>query len=391
MEKRILLRRAVKSAAANVFHYSGVRRVIAAARRFNSGGRRVLILSYHRVVDDFTGALQYSSPGLLISKETFRRQLLDLRASDYRFAPLGAALEVLAGRRAAKSDLCVVTFDDGYRDVYRCAFPVLRDLEVPATVYVATGFIGTGKRFNHDHLFHLFQLVQQRRPVLRCDELPGAAGDVVRSVERGALPPAEAVDLVLAQHSGGIVQRVIESLGDQLGGGADTVPDQGEAMSWEEVRELAGAGISVGAHTVSHTVLTQEEPERAEWEIRRSREEIEAHIGQPCLDFAYCNGWYSDELVKLIAGAGFRSAVTTEDLPNRIGGDPFTLKRKVLWENFSVGFDGSYSSCLTGCQMDGVFTALGGGNVVLGKRPQRQAQNTVTPFTEPERTLPGGV
>lgn len=386
-----VVRRAAKSAMANVLHYSGMRRAITSMRRLRSGGRRILILSYHRVVDDFTGALQHSIPGLLISKETFRRQLEDIGTSGYEYLSMGDALDVLSGRRTTQRDVCVVTFDDGYRDVYRHAFPVLQQMGIPSVVYVPSGFIGTEKRFNHDRLFHLFQLVRQRKPALVVDVLPPPAMAVVRRVAQGELTPAAAVDAFLGDQSAGIAYRLIEALGSQLGGGLDTIPEQGDVMNWDEVRAMAKAGVEIGAHTVSHTVLPHEEPERAEWEVRSSKAEIEKQTGRPCLDFAYCNGWYSEELIRMIVDAGFRSAVTTEDLSNRIGGDPYTLKRKVLWENFSIGYDGSYSSCLTGCQMDDVFTTLGGGTVVIGKKPQRAPQNAVIPFTEPEVNYSGSI
>ncbi|MBX5483240.1 MAG: polysaccharide deacetylase family protein [Myxococcaceae bacterium] len=364
---------------------------MAAVRRFRSGGRRVLILSYHRVVEDFTGALQTSIPGLLISRETFRRQLEELAASGYEFASMADTLDVIAGRRRAKKDLCLITFDDGYRDVYRHGFPILRSLGIPAVMYVPSGYIGTQRRFQHDRLFHLFLTLQTRRfqPIL--EALPAASAALVDAVAHGRLRPAEAVDTFLAQHSGGLAQRLIDALSEQLGGGSDVVPQDGEPMTWDEVRELAANGFEIGAHTVSHTVLPMEEPERAEWEIVESKATIERELGRPCRDFAYCNGWYSDELIRMLIHAGFRSAVTTEDLPNRIGGDPFTLKRKVLWENFSAGFDGGYSSCVTGCQLDDVFTSLGGGTVVIGRKPQRGSPNVAIPFTEPESTLPGGI
>jgi peptidoglycan/xylan/chitin deacetylase (PgdA/CDA1 family) len=372
MSSTSLVRRAAKSVAANVLHYTGARRAIAAARRMRAGGRRVLILSYHRVVEDFTGALQRSIPGLLISQETFRRQLQDLREDGYEFLSLAEALEVLAGRKRTRSDVCVVTFDDGYRDVYRYGLPVLKELGIPATMYLPSGLIGTNERFTHDRLFHLFQILQQRRFRPVYDALPATAAAVLVPLTAGTLVPAEAVDLFLGDHPGQIARRCIDALTEQLGGGPELIPTQGDVMNWDDVRAMIAAGLEMGAHTVTHTVLPLEEPERAEWEIRASKAEIEDRTGRPCRDFAYCNGWYSDELIRILAQAGFRSAVTTEDRPNRIGGDPFTLKRKVLWENFSVGFDGTYSSPLTGCQMDDVFTTLGGGTVVIGRKAQRR-------------------
>jgi peptidoglycan/xylan/chitin deacetylase (PgdA/CDA1 family) len=387
--RKHLLRRAVKSAAANVLHYTGARKAIAAARRLSAGGRRILILSYHRVVDDFTGEVQRSIPGLLISRETFQRHLEEVHAAGFEIVSLEDALHVISGERAAKRDICVITFDDGYRDVYRHAFPLLCELGLPATIYLPSGFVGTGRRFNHDRLFHVLSLAQQRRIRPVYELLPTQAVSLLEPVLSCAEPVPEVVDRFLSEAPGKVALRVIESLAEQLGGGPDTIPEHGDVMTWDDARRMAAAGISFGAHTVGHNVLPLEEPERAEWEILESRTEIERQLGRPCVDFAYCNGWYSDELVRMLTRAGYRSAVTTEDLPNRVGGDPFTLKRKVLWENFSLGFDGGYSSRLTGCQLDGVFTSLGGGTVVIGRRPQR-AQAAIPLFTEPE-PLHGGV
>jgi hypothetical protein len=236
---------------------------------------------------------------------------------------------------------------------------------------VASGYVGTDKRFTHDWLFHLFQTIQQRRFRPVYDALPAAAVGALQQLLEGSITPAPAVDAFLAAHPVGTAQLTVEGLREQLGGGPELVPEEGEVMSWEDVREMVAAGVQIGAHTVTHAVLPFEDPERAEWEIRQSKAEIEKQTGRPCLDFAYCNGWYSDELIRMLRDAGFRSAVTTEDLLNRIGGDPFALKRKVVWENFSVGVGGTYSSRLTGCQMDDVFTSLGGGTVVNGRKAQR--------------------
>jgi hypothetical protein len=70
----------------------------------------------------------------------------------------------------------------------------------------------------------------------------------------------------------------------------------------------------------------------------------------------------------VVAECGFASAVTTEDLENCRGGDPFTLKRKTLWENSTLGATG-YSSALAACNLEGVFGVLGWQRATLGERP----------------------
>jgi len=354
-----LVRRVAKDTAAAVVHYSGLRQAMARYRRLRVGGRRVLILSYHRVVDDFEGERKRCIPGLLISRETFRRHLEEARRAGYELASLEDALEVLAGRRSAARDLCVITFDDGYRDVYRHAFPILKELGVPATVYLPAAFIGTDQRFNHDRLFHLARMAlgQRKRPGVRLLE-PVAAGRTTLSA---------ALDDYLGDHRTQELLSLIGTLEEAVKGPLQ--PESGDVMSWDEVREMHRAGVAFGAHTLGHCVLTTEPLEVVEREVRGSKEWIERELGSKVRDFAYCNGWYSDVVVQVLARCGFRSAVTTEDYPNAIGGDPFALKRKVLHENFSVGLDGGYSAPLTACHLDDVFGVLGMSHPVPGRRP----------------------
>jgi peptidoglycan/xylan/chitin deacetylase (PgdA/CDA1 family) len=371
-----VLRRAVKAAAAGVMHYSGLRKAMAAYRRAQSGGRRILIVSYHRVVSDFTGELQRSIPGLLISQETFRRHLEEAHAAGFELASIGDAVDVMAGRRIAKKDLCVVTFDDGYRDVYRYAYPVLKQMGVPAIIYLPTAFIGTDRRFNHDRLFHLLRRVQERHYRPLYDALPAPSLELLGPILSGQKTVSAALDDFIGEHPTRVLTDIIDALERQLGGGPDLVPEQGDVMNWDEVRRMARDGFEFGAHTLGHTVLTLEPTEVVEREILESKRTIEREVGITVRDFAYCNGWYSDEIIRVLSSNGFRSGVTTEDFPNRIGGDPFTLKRKVLWENFSLGLTGDYSSALTGCQLDDCFGVLGMNHPVPGKRPHHGPRGT---------------
>ena len=356
-----LLRRFAKTAAAGMFHYTGLRKALAARRRRQSGGRRLLIVSYHRVVENFEAELARSIPGLLISKQTFRRHLEEALQAGYRFVSMDEAIEVLAGRKTTDRDMIVVTFDDGYRDVYRNAFPIMKELGVPAMIYLPSGYVGTNRRFNHDRLFHLLRLFNDRAWVPSLQGLTAPAAALLNAMTLGQKTLSAALDDFIGEHQTSVLEEVITSLENQTKPGTSLLPEQGDVMNWDEVREMAQAGIQFGAHTVNHSVLTLENVKDAESEIELAR---------PIHHFAYCNGWYSDEVVEILAKHGFQSAVTTEDFLNRKGDSPFTLKRKVLWENFSIGTGGRYSSALTGCQLDDVFGMLGVHHPVPGLRTQ---------------------
>lgn len=363
-------KRAAKAAVAGVLHRTGLRQALRTVRRVQSGGRRIVVVGYHRVVEDFTGELQRSIPGTLVSRETFRRQLEEAHQAGFELASLPDALDVMAGRRRAARDLFVVTFDDGYRDVYDNAFPVLKSLGIPAVMYLASGYVGTDRHFAHDRLFRLARIAQERRFRPLYEALPGETSLLLEPVLRGA-PVSAALDDFISRVPGGKLEQIISGLGQQLGVSPDESMSGCAVMGWDEARAMAAAGITLGAHTVHHTVLTLESPERAGEELARSRAQIERETGVPVLDFAYCNGWYSDALVALLVRHGFRSAITTEDRVNRVGGDPYTLKRKVLWEDFSRGPGGTYSASLTGCTVDDTFGTLGLARAVEGRRPQR--------------------
>src|SRR3954470_18053736 len=147
-----LARRAAKGAAAIALHYSGAREVLTALQRRAVGGRRVLILSYHRVVKDFAAEKDRTLYTLNIGQATFRRHLEVLQET-HDIVPLDDALAVLSGTRQAKRDVAVVTFDDGYRDVYHYAFPVMCELKVPGIVYVPSAFADTNRKLGHDRLW----------------------------------------------------------------------------------------------------------------------------------------------------------------------------------------------------------------------------------------------
>ena len=96
---------------------------------------------------------------------------------DEAFRRMSAEVRRPAKRRSW--DLAVVTFDDGYVGVYEQALPVLRELHIPAVVYVPTGYVGTCHRLLHDRLHaSLLELRARRTPRGRCgleDRTPARA------------------------------------------------------------------------------------------------------------------------------------------------------------------------------------------------------------------------
>ena len=361
-------RRVGKGAIALALHYSGARELLSAVQRQAVGGRRVLILSYHRVVADFAQEAKRSLHSLNIEQKTFRRHLEVLQES-HDIVPLEDALSVLDGTRQAARDVATITFDDGYRDVYAHAFPVMRDLRVPGVVYVPSGLVGTDRRLGHDRLFTALRRMRERGigPMAVGAGQPGERWLI--DVLDGNPQPEVALERLIARYPTPGLLRLADVLEDRLGLASYKPPEGELSMTWEMLREMDAHGIITGAHTAEHTVLTNQRLDDARREIAQCKASLEKGLRKPVQHFAYCNGYYSAGVAQALKAEGFASAVTTEDMPNTPGIDPFALKRKVLWEASSAGILGFYSKPLIACQFENTLGMLALQRPVMGARP----------------------
>jgi peptidoglycan/xylan/chitin deacetylase (PgdA/CDA1 family) len=284
-------------------------------------GGALQVLIYHRVNDERDPIF----PATPI--QAFTRQMVHV-SRHYRVLPLEEAVE-----RLRRSDLppraLVVTFDDGYRDNFLHAWPILKANGLSATFFVATGAIGTGVPLWHDRVFAAFRLTQETSlcwewdnacvwPLTTIEQRSSALSQVLKSL--WAMSPSER-------------DEAIASLFSQLKVAGWN--SEGLMMSWSDVRSMAQEGASFGAHTVTHPILSRMRHDEAVQEILQSKQILEAHLGTSVSAFAYPVGRVQDYTEKLRAGMsdlGFQCALTTVAGTNEVGQDPFSMKRATPWE-----------------------------------------------------------
>ncbi|MBS1809108.1 MAG: polysaccharide deacetylase family protein [Acidobacteria bacterium] len=305
---------------------------------------QVLILAYHRVVASIAEAERNSIYGLVISTESFARHLEIVRSS-YDILSLDEALLALRGGRSLDRPAAVITFDDGYRDVYDNAWPVLRQMGLPATVYVPTALMGSGQILDHDRLYWLS--LQAR-----------AAGiDLRQPLHNAGITPQQSARILSARHMAQVAdalnyhplpmrQAILRCLEAALPEAASHYPASYELMSWEMIREMADGGISFGAHSDRHLILTLEDGATSEQEIHRSKQVLEAQLRRPVWHFAYPNGYCNPLIQAMVRRAGFASAVTTKRSIAQRGDDVMTLPRISLCEESTRGITGTYSEAV---------------------------------------------
>lgn len=284
--------------------------------RRRAAGRPFQLLRYHRVNDE--GTIVF--PG--VPTKVFAAQMKIL-AANWNVLPLQSLLQA-ARRGATPQRAAAITFDDGYRDNYEHAFPVLQSLGLPATIFLATAPLEDGGALWHDRIFDAFERaeapIEFEGTFLPVASANGRRHSVLTVLHHlRLLAPAER-------------DARIDAIVSQVGGTA--TPPERRMLTWEEVRAMRGGGIDFGAHTVTHPILSRIPHEEAVDEVRRSKETIEARLDVPVPLFAFPNGRrddYTPALLKTLPALGFTGALTTEWGLNDRRTPPFELRRVGAW------------------------------------------------------------
>lgn len=300
---------------------------------------QIAVLMYHRI----SPKLDTWSLGPL-SPQSFEKQIKYL-SRNYNILSLDRLVEYIEQGRNIPEKAVVITFDDGYKDNYRYAYPILKKYHAPATIFLTTGHIGTGIIFWWDKVGYIIQhtnLGQLCLDQLGCyslqSDLEKSHAEIMIKEKLKNLPE-EKKDLL------------IEELLAVSGVDIPTNLSKEYILSWDEVREMSNDGIQFGAHTVSHPILTNIPLEQARSEIIQSKVDIEKTIGQNVTTFAYPNGNFNADIVELVKKNGFLCAVAVSPSKlisskdsiyalGRIGADENFSKSKVmlcgLWEDLKA-------------------------------------------------------
>jgi peptidoglycan/xylan/chitin deacetylase (PgdA/CDA1 family) len=227
-----------------------------------------------------------------------------------------------------------VTFDDGYADIADHAMPLLERYQIPATVFVATGYIG--REFWWDELERLVlspAILPDRLcltvngstlewPVDDPDDLTPKKGET--SPRQRLLRSLYGLLLTLSYKER---RKALKCLRAWAGSESHNAPYP-RALTRGELIELARGGlVEIGAHTVTHPVLTELPTAAQRVEIRGSKAYLEELLGQPVTSFSYPNGASSDETLTIVRDAGFSSACASSHGVVWRGTGPFQLPR----------------------------------------------------------------
>lgn len=287
---------------------------------------RVLVINYHRVLAE-PDQLLPSEPDII----AFRWQM-KLLSDWFNVLSMSDAIKAVKKGKVPKRAVCI-TFDDGYRAVHELALPVLRELNLPATVFVTSGFIGQGSMWN-DRIITAIQMMPAGEldlsevglGVYPLNNLADRKNSMELLIERSKyLPPTERGMLV-----------------ERLGLSSTETMEEGPMLTSEMIVDLDQHGIEIGAHTVTHPILTSLDDDDARQEIVGGKLQLEAILQKKVRFFAYPNGKFGKDYnmrhVSMVQEAGYEAAFTTAIGTMRQESDVYQLPRSRPWDTSPLRF-----------------------------------------------------
>ena len=294
-------------------------------------GPALVVLTYHRIAK--VGVDQFYDPIISATPDSFRAQIdwLRNRTQILTLKELDARVQ---NGGPWKEPAAFVTFDDGYRDNFDMAVPILRELRVPATFFIPTEFVESPKLPWWDYVAYVIKKTQKRFFKLRRNRTGDQApisidlsqfsqGDTIRAIIRAFLDKTIADEPWFLEQLAESAEVAVEEqiLGREL------------FMSWDQVRQLAGSelGLSIGSHTHSHRQLARLDEQSQRHELALSKQILESHLGHEIQSLAYPYGWpgtYDNATKFIVREMGYRLAFSSRPGVNRPGSlDAYEINR----------------------------------------------------------------
>ena len=300
------------------------------------------ILCYHRVVPEEIAKAELLHRALYVTPRTFEGHLKWM----LRHGKIVGIEEILENSRESKF---MITFDDGWKDVYTYAFPILKKYGVPATIFIATDNVDKGKVFwSEDICIKLGEVLKNRS----CNEivcilrkkiesvlatfsvdlsLDGTSYDLDYLVDR-IIECLKQIDLPERE-------RIIYSLYSELGVGYCN-SNYKLLLTWEDISVMAEAGISFGSHTHTHALLNRVKCELIDQELVMSKILLNKKIKRKIDSFSYPNGYWTPQIKYFLQKNGYKYAYTLENKPlSAHSKDLLLLPRCLLYESISRSMD----------------------------------------------------
>lgn len=295
-------------------------------RRYNHPKFQILV--YHRVLaknDPFAIAP--------LTVQEFDQQMKTL-TSYFRVISLEQLMDELDSNSVKPYTVCI-TFDDGYIDNFQFAFPILSEYQLPATIFLTTDFIGTNKKLWPDRVLHTFKNTNINKFHYEEAKYYNCHLTSIKKRREIAFFLLEWLKNFSPDERDKHIEKILNICH------ISNHSKERLMLNWDEVRTMHSAGISFGAHTKTHPILSSLRESEIRNEIIGSKRAIEDSLDTSISTFAYPNGKphdFDERCKRVVSEAGFRCAVTTCPGINTYKNDRYELFREMPWDTCPHSF-----------------------------------------------------
>jgi peptidoglycan/xylan/chitin deacetylase (PgdA/CDA1 family) len=286
-----------------------------------------IILLYHRIINDETRFLD-KGPVVHHYIKRFREEVAYLKRN-FHILSMDELCDIVHAGSPLKKPSLIITFDDGYLDNYTLAYPVLRELGVPAIIYLTTGLIGTNGRTWPDQIEHA--LLKTMKESFDFPEI-FHDGKVHIGTENEKAKINTRIAQALKQIPDSKRKELLRKLFRTLDVSEIQENDDARMMlNWDEITEMAKNGITCGSHSHTHPILSKMPLAEAKDDILKSKKILEEKLKSPIRHFAFPNGRpedFSEELKAYCRAIGFETIASVTYGVNSASADNLmSLKR----------------------------------------------------------------
>ncbi len=269
--------------------------------RLSSCNDLKIIMMYHRVLEQKPEVL-YDS-GMYVTTKTLKMQLETL-SRHFMLENVGE----IVGNINSEQRMCAITFDDGWRDNYLYAYPLLKEMRAKATIFLPVSFIGKNRKFWFEHIWDIVKLAIKNN---KEKEFIKIINNILPEWKARKIFDEEIKKLneMLKRQNAKVRERIISDLNKEFIGDEQNEKD---VVNWDEVLEMSKNNIYFGSHGTNHEILTGLNSDEKKYQIEQSKKILEKYQVKFDRILSYPNGDYDNETMEITRQANYDAAVTTK-------------------------------------------------------------------------------
>jgi len=302
----------------------------------NLTGNRLTIVTYHRVTGQSIDSISQSLPFLFVSLSHFEQQLKFFKKY-YKIINF-EQLSDYVKKGFLPWNCLIVTFDDGYEDNYKYAYPLLSRLNVPSTLFITTNRVGNSnfKPFWWDRAFYVFNELSKIPKKILNTKLDRLALELMEEFKHDTSYFFFKLNKMVTED----IEELLNDIDGKFRLESKLFKEKNRMLNWQQITEMIN--MEIGSHSCNHYNLLELERTQQVYEVEESKKVIEYKIQKKVRAFCSPHGNMNDDLKELIKKAGYEYAVTCNSGINKLN-DYYALKRINIWEGTSQALNGKFA------------------------------------------------